>query len=299
MEIIFNNKKYNAYKANLHTHSKTSDGSYTHEQLIDLYGSKNYDVLAFTDHRKTNPVSTFDAKGMTLISGIELHPVGPRGINWHILALGVPEDFEHTLPETGQEAVDNVVAAGGIAFVAHPYWCGFTSSEVASLNGVYGIEVYNTSTRYIGKDYNMMCWDELLQSGYKYTALAVDDVHSYKDLFRAFTVIFAEDKSQKSLIEALKAGNFYASQGPLFEEISFEGRKLKAKFSPCTQVICCMKGSTGRCITAEDLGGPDTGVTEMTEFEIEFDPIYKDQYVRIQLKDAQGRMAWSNPFYIA
>ena len=76
----FMGQEWNAYKANLHNHTKLSDGSYTPQQLIDLYAENGYDVLAFTDHYKSNPVSTYDPKGMTLISGMELHPDGPRGI---------------------------------------------------------------------------------------------------------------------------------------------------------------------------------------------------------------------------
>ena len=39
-----------ALRANLHTHSTLSDGRLTPEQVIEAYASKNYDVLAMTDH---------------------------------------------------------------------------------------------------------------------------------------------------------------------------------------------------------------------------------------------------------
>ena len=141
-------------KANLHTHTTNSDGTFSPSEVIGFYADAGYDVLAFTDHRTTNHVSEYDAEGMTLLSGIELHPAGPRGIPWHILAIGIPENFSCTHPESGQQAVDAVRQAGGVAFAAHPYWCGFTAAEVMTLNGIAGIEVYNTSTRYIGKEYN-------------------------------------------------------------------------------------------------------------------------------------------------
>ena len=102
-----------ALKANLHTHSVNSDGLFTPDELISMYKEAGYDVLAFTDHRFVNKVSGYESNGMTLICGVELHPVGPRGIKWHILALGVQEDFDNVLPETGQEAVDSVIANGG------------------------------------------------------------------------------------------------------------------------------------------------------------------------------------------
>ena len=204
----FFGRAFNEYKANLHTHSSTSDGRFEPAKVIQLYADAGYDVLAFTDHRKINPVSAYDSRGMTLISGMELHPNGPRDIMWHILGLGLPEDFVYPDPVTGQEAVDAVSAAGGICFCAHPYWCGFTSAEVARLKGIQGIEVYNTSTRYIGKEYNMQCWDELLDMGRKFNAIAVDDIHWDYDIFRGSTMILAEDKSLPSLMKALKEGRY-------------------------------------------------------------------------------------------
>ena len=85
-------------KANLHTHTTNSDGTFSPSEVIGFYADAGYDVLAFTDHRTTNHVSEYDAEGMTLLSGIELHPAGPRGIPWHILAIGIPENFSCTHP---------------------------------------------------------------------------------------------------------------------------------------------------------------------------------------------------------
>jgi len=66
-KINFFGKRLNAYKAALHTHSTVSeDGVITPAELIDLYSGAGYDVLAFTDHRRMNPVKEYDGKGMNL-----------------------------------------------------------------------------------------------------------------------------------------------------------------------------------------------------------------------------------------
>lgn len=296
--MMFFGRELHEYKASLHTHSTTSDGRFRPEEVIQLYADAGYDVLAFTDHKKANPVSSYEARGMTLISGMELHPKGPREILWHILGLGVPENFIYPEPENGQQAVDAVLSAGGIAFCAHPYWCGFTSADVAQLKGILGIEVYNTSTRYIGKEYNMQCWDELLDAGFRYTALAVDDMHSSRDLFKGFTVILAEDKSPEALLAALKKGDFYASQGPRFTRISNENGILSADFTPVTAVIGVTRRCRGVCIGVEDAEGPGSGKKEITHLEIDLSN-FPNSYIRIQLRDAAGRMAWSNPIFTA
>ena len=297
LKMNYYGRELNEYKASLHTHSTTSDGRMAPSQVIQVYADAGYDVLAFTDHKKANPVSTYDNRGMTLISGMELHPVGPREIPWHILGLGVPEDFIYPEPATGQAAIDAVNAVGGIAFCAHPYWCGFSSAEVATLKDILGIEVYNTSTRYIGKEYNMQCWDELLDAGFRYNALAVDDMHSPRDLFKGFTIILAEDKSADSIMKALRNGDFYASQGPRFTKITYENGFLSADFTPVVSAIGVMRKSRGHCQNVEDLQGPGSENKEVTHLEIDLSKIH-DSYIRIQLKDSAGRMAWSNPIFL-
>lgn len=280
-------------KANLHTHTTNSDGKFSPEEIIEMYHGAGYDVIAFTDHRTTNKVSSYDGKGMTLLSGIELHPVGPRDIPWHILAVGVPEDFPHTHPATGQEAVDNAVAAGAAVFCAHPYWCGFTPEEVMSLKRILGIEVYNTSTRYIGKELNMYCWDACLYAGKDYTAIAVDDIHSRRDFCGGWTMICAESNSQEDILKALKQGYFYSSQGPEFSKISIHDGFLEAEFTPCAAAVLVGQGSAGRVLSIERPDGPGTS-SEVSSIKVELKDCPAKMF-RIQLRDANGNYAWSNP----
>ncbi|NLE54887.1 MAG: phosphotransferase, partial [Lentisphaerae bacterium] len=83
------------FKGAFHTHTTLSDGIFAPAEVVRLYREAGYDILALTDHRKTNRVSELDSMGLTLISGMEMHPAGPRGIPWHIVALNVPESFEY------------------------------------------------------------------------------------------------------------------------------------------------------------------------------------------------------------
>ncbi len=287
-----------AFKASLHTHTTHSDGKYTPEEIIGLYSEAGYQILAFTDHRTSNPVSTYDGRGMTLLSGMEVHPVGPRGILWHLLALGTPEDFRHHSDWSGQQAADAIRAAGGIFFTAHPYWCGFSSAEILTLQGSQGIEVYNTSTRYIGKAFNMQLWDECLDQQVRYNAIAVDDVHSARDLFKGFTMICAEEASPQALLKALAEGSFYASQGPLFERISLENRIFEAEFTPCQEVILVSNGSRGFLGATIDEAGPHSGGAACREFRCDLSELPAGSYVRCQIRDSQGNYAWSNPLFL-
>ncbi len=115
-----------------------------------------------------------------------------------------------------------------------------------TLENILVIEVYNTSTRYIGKELNMYCWDDCLNAGKEYTAIAVDDIHKPCDFACGWIMICPESNTPEDIIKALKQGYFYSSQGPEFSRISV----LKD----------CPRG-----------------------------------LFRIQLRDAQGNYAWSNP----
>ena len=291
----FFGKELPVFKANLHTHTNLSDGGYTAEEIIDLYSGNGYDVLAFTDHRKPNKVSSFDGKGMTLISGIELHPDGPRGIKWHLLGLNVPEDLPGEY-NTADDAVTAVLVAGGIVFCAHPHWCGLTSQDVLRLHGLSGIEVYNTSCRFIGKDYNDQCWDELTGAGFIHGALAVDDTHSSCHLFGGWTMIAAEDKSVPSIMNALAQGNYYATQGPEFYSLELEGRVFKAEFSEAVEVNLIGINSTGVCITAPDYPNYGDNIT-LTSFERELPPHIKG-VVRCRIRNKEGKYAWTPPVIV-
>ena len=235
-------------KANLHTHTTNSDGTLAPQEVIRRYAANGYGVLALTDHRQVHKIAPYDPMGMILIQGAELHPLNPGRTNWHLVALDLPDDFKHVnAAETGesaQEIIDLVAAAGGITAVAHPYWCGYGSEVVKTLKGYFAMEIYNTECRGINREYNLQTWDELLFDGYRVPGIAVDDVHSERNLFGGWTVICAREKSREAVMDALRKGEFYASQGPEFHSITLEGDILKAEFSPCEHA-CFIRKTTG------------------------------------------------------
>lgn len=298
--IDFYGSTLNVYKANLHTHSTVSDGRFTPQEVIDLYQAKGYDALALTDHRAFNSIENCDSKGLCLIHGIELHPAGPHDSAWHLLCLGVKEGDVpgDTAGMTPQQVIDRVKAAGGLVFAAHPYWCGFQYDQVMALEGLSGTEVWNTSCRYIGKAFNMQIWDDMLMHGKKYTALAVDDTHKELEAFFGWTMICAQDDSEKSLLEALEKGHFYSSMGPEFFKLRWENGVLEAEYSPCREV---------NVLTSANRGWPIRLVEEKTPlstgFRLELPQVLENpgtfKYLRIQIIDENGKYAWSMPVFVS
>ena len=298
-KIDFYGKQLNVYKSNLHTHTTVSDGRYSPQEVIARYQQQGYDVLALTDHGKFNPVETYDACGMTLLHGIELHPQGPCCRRWHLLVLGIEEkDFSGDANVmAAQDVIDQVTDAGAIVFAAHPYWCGYQHEHVESLKKITGTEVWNTSCRYIGKAYNMQIWDDMLMNGFKYTALAVDDSHKDADFFFGWTMICAEDNQEKTLLDALAKGSFYSTMGPEIHKLRWENGVLEAEFSPCAEVTVMSNASYGWSIRREEEEGELA-----TSLRLELPQVLENtaayKFLRIQLRDEKGKYAWSMPIFL-
>jgi hypothetical protein len=140
----------------------------------------------------------------------------------------------------------------------------------------------------------MESWDEMLNMGRNYTALAVDDAHHLHDLFRGWTMICAPDKSEKSLLAALRRGDFYSSCGPEFHRISLKDGVFEAEFSPVISSQLISNGRKGFRGHFDISVGKEKPCT-FTSLKIDVSSLPTGFYIRCQLTDAEGRMAWSNP----
>jgi hypothetical protein len=98
------------------------------------------------------------------------------------------------------------------------------------------------------------------------------------------------------LLEALKAGNFYSSQGPRIYDLSFSAREASIDCSP-VQAITLVTG-TSRALVK--IGRQITGATfDLTQVGLNHRA--KDApavWVRATIIDAAGRRAWTNPIWV-
>lgn len=141
----------------------------------------------------------------------------------------------------------------------------------------------------------MQLWDETLEAGKSYYALATDDTHAMRDFGRNWTVICAGSRERSAVVDALKQGSFYSSQGPEFYKLSFDGTTFEAEFSPCTTAILVCCRTAGHTVMVPDPDGPGTTKT-VTEMKLDLSGFSDDDFFRCQIADEYGRMAWSNPF---
>lgn len=289
MKLIDGSKKY--YKGNLHLHTNCSDGQRTPEEAMQEYTEHGYDFIAITDHWK---VGAERRSGKLLVlPGVEYDFTFPTQV-LHVVALlpdqqcaeGIVRGMSH------EEIIRKINECGGVAVAAHPAWSLNTPDFLLNLKDVDISEVYNTlSDEPINarRGDSASVLDVTAANGKLYRHIATDDAHFYiGEQCRSYTMVQAEELSVQGILEALKAGRFYASQGPEFLDVEFDGKTLTVRTSPVS--ICTFASNkfwvAGRCRTGEN----------MTENTYEIQP--GETFIRCEIADAQGRRAWLSPIPI-
>ena len=285
------------WRGNLHGHSTHSDGVLEPEEVCARYRDHGYDFVAVTDHfRPTYNFPVTDTRayrqtGFTTLLGAEVHaPETAHGLEWHLLAVGLPADFPATGPdETGVTLARRCAEAGAFVAIAHPHWYQLTLDDALSIDVAHAVEVYNhTSQVNADRGDGLVLYDALLGVGRRLTAIAVDDSHwQADDAFGGWVMVKAEDNEPDALLAALKAGRFYASQGPEIHDIRRDGDTLTIRCSPVSSVI--LAGPINLNLRQH---GP-----ALTRASFPLDR-FAGGWCRAVVVDRSGRRAWSNPLWL-
>ena len=276
-------------KANLHTHTTTSDGDMPAAERCRQYREHGYQVLALTDHDQTNDLSGLSTDEFLVISGFETHPPSSDMGHYHFVCLDLPRGFHFVGEPDAQGRIDAVKAAGGEVIIGHPYWCGMNVSHLLPLQGAFAMEVYNATCAKSGKGYSSVHWDDLLDAGRILPAVAVDDVHHGRDIFMGWTMIKARELTVPAVMDALRTGCYYSSCGPVIEDARIEDGKLRVRCSPAMEIHFLAQRSWGETFYAD-------GGELLTSAECPVDPSWN--YVRVEVIDSQLNHAWTNPFIL-
>jgi hypothetical protein len=287
------------YRGNLHTHSTHSDGGLAPEAVVEAYRSRGYDFLALTDHFLAGygfPITDtreLRSSDFTTLLGAELHaPRTESGMDWHLVAVGLPLDFAPTAAgETGPELAARAAASGAFVGIAHPAWYTLTPDDARSVEAAHAVEVYNAGTSQWSDrgDAWYLC-DLLLARGRRLNAYAADDAHFINTLptaFAAWVQVRAPELTPAALLAALKAGEYYSSQGPELHDVAIAGGEMSIACSPAQAIILAGPRAHARSLRGDSL----TAATfSLWGFE--------GAYCRITVIDHQGMRAWSNPIWL-
>src|SRR5690606_38688984 len=140
---------------------------------------------------------------------------------------------EATRKAPGQVLVDAIRAHGGEAILGHPYWLGQDRDDLLAVEGALGLEVFNATCDRPGKAYSMAHWDNVLDRGRLLWGFAHDDTHRYdEDFLGGWLMVKSETLIHDAILAALRAGRFYATQGPAILDLHVEKVQLHVHTSP-------------------------------------------------------------------
>lgn len=273
-------------KLGLHIHTTRSDGQRTPEQAAKIYADAGYDAVVFTEHWKYSGED--EICGLKIISGCEYDTGGKDacGCVFHIIGYGMKYDPKIPKGSSTQTIIDMINDAGGLATVAHPAWSLNTPEQILALNGVYATEIYNavSNIHESSRPDSSVIADQLACRGRLLRLVAADDTHYYEEeACNAFVMARAASTDTSDIIDALRSGDFYATQGPEIH-IRRDGNKAFVNCSPAVKIAFFSNTvwSPNRIFYGKDLTDasytfPDT-----------------DRFVRAIVTDADGKTAWSN-----
>lgn len=285
------------WKGNLHGHSNHSDGALSAAEACAAYKAAGYDFTCVTDHFREQygyPITdttAFRGEGFTTIIGAELHaPQTSRGVDWHILAVGLPLDFAPpSLQETGPDLARRARDVGAFVAIAHPHWYQLQPEDGEALDAAQAVEVLNyTSAVHTDRGDGLVFYDTMLSRGHRLGAIAVDDSHwKNGDAFGAWVMVKAAELTPEALVQALHAGHYYASEGPEIHDIRRSGDMIEIHCTPARAIM--LVGPISQSARAHG--------RNLTRATLPLDR-FEGDWCRAVVVDAAGRRAWSNPIWL-
>lgn len=328
-KVLFGSKN-NFYKANLHCHSTLSDGRLSPEELKALYKSHGYSILALTDHEHLNNNSYLDDSDFLTITSCEIaikefqNESTLKNFNMKVchlnfyakeqqnvynffynskydhfsdverrsLFLNPEKDVERTYGGDGINELIKLANDNGF-FVAynHPRWSLENYREYSKYEGLWGVEIYNSSCNIGGLyEYNVNVHDDMLRDGKRVFASSGDDNHNrIDDSCDTFVMVNADKLEYSAVIDSLLTGDFYTSNGPLISKIEVEDGKLYVSCSNAKRISYSTMGRRAACFNANENEVLNSAVFDIKD---------TDGYFRISVLDEFGRRADSQAYFL-
>jgi hypothetical protein len=319
------------YKGNLHCHSTRSDGAISPQEVVDAYRRLGYDFICLSDHFeaeygwKLTDTSTWRDGSFTTLIGAELSSPGPvgRGKYW-LGAAGLPLDFAPVLDgETGPELARRAREAGAFVSLLHPGFNATTVSDLKGLDALDAVEVYNDGVqRAHDRGDGLYLAVEMLNEGRDLFCIASDDAHFISGgldaVGGAWIMVRSPSLDPGCLLDALKSGAFYASNGPEIHDIVVDGREVEVHCSPAEVVCMTGPGCLARSVAHHRWDGSPLKVGDSGELAhieatapegitccrlllespgdaADWGVWSPGDWWRVTVTRADGKRAWSNP----
>jgi hypothetical protein len=199
------------------------------------------------------------------------------------------------------DAIRRANEEGFLVSYNHPVWSLQNYQDYADLEGLWGIEIYNTGCTKTGYKDTVQPLDDLLKQNKQVFPLATDDAHSPFDYFGGWVMMKMTKLDYPSVIEAMEKGEFYESTGPEIYELSIEDGVIRVVCSKAVDITL----STGRRYSKTILA-KDGEYLECVELDIRdhlercekvVQEVGVNPYIRITVKDGQGNCAYTRAYF--
>jgi hypothetical protein len=232
--------------------------------------------------------------GFTTLLGAELSSTDwdAEDVFW-VNAIGLPADF--AAPVAGEphaDAIRRAAEAGAYNVLLHPGLTNLLDFDRLPLDHLHAVETFNQNAAVSWPDQAEARYavDALLARGRRLHVAVGDDAHWHHpwDRFGAWLEVRAERLDPDSLLQALKAGAYYSTQGPRIEDVRVDGDRVHVACSPARAVA----------LTGIHGWRSDVVIGEPTLREATLDlGRLRSPYWRLTVTDAGGRRAWTNPVW--
>ena len=206
----------NFYKANLHCHTTVSDGCRTPEEVKEIYKSRGYSIVAYTDHDVMVPHPELCDESFLALNGFEVEideaetnkngykkcchicfvaldqnnvtqPCWNERYVWgkartHISEVTKDEN-EQYIRRYSAEGISDIMKTcrdkGFFVTYNHPTWSLEDYSDYMNYEGMHAFEMFNGSCIKSGyEEYNHRIYDDMLRSGKRLYCIGADDNHN-------------------------------------------------------------------------------------------------------------------------
>lgn len=316
------------YKANLHCHTTVSDGSMTPEEVKKHYKDSGYSVIAFTDHEVLVPHPELADEDFLPLNGYELEveettDIEPRyKKKCHMCFIAIEpdnlkqvcyhrskyifgnalkylkkirydekeQDYERAYTHENINKMMKIGRNNGFFVIYnHPSWSLENYCNYMGYSHMHAMEIFNYGSVLEGYcDYNEKEYDDMLRGGKRIYCVASDDNHGIGSCCGGFTMIKADKLEYRAITNALLAGDFYASHGPLIYNLWFEDGRIHIDCSEAVSIALHTNSRRAKIVRATGSGFVNSA---------DFDVLPNDGYVRITVTDSKGNHANSNAYF--
>jgi len=233
-------KQHGQYKANLHTHTTSSDGHLTPHNVVDRYHQLGYRILALTDHNAvTYPWTDFAlmtpgphsgklvAEGKLSKEALVYENRDPRQLGMIAIQgneVSSPNHIgslfnDYNRPTSQEDSAFTAIAArNGLVIINHPGRYKHNAEWYANFyrkyNHLIGMEIYNNGDRYPG---DRQLWDSVLVAllpGQPVWAYSNDDMHQEKSLGRNWNIFVLPELTKDWVRKGMEEGRSFYVYSP-------------------------------------------------------------------------------------